>query len=299
MKIVVSGASGFIGSAMVPFLATGGHAVTRLVRRRLEAKGGEVRWDPDRGEIDTEGLEGCDAVVHLAGESIAAGFWTARRKARILESRAEGTQLLAECLAGLSMKPKALLCASAIGYYGHRGDEVLREDSPPGTGFLAEVTRAWEEATAPAEKAGIRVVHLRLGIVLGSGGGALAKMLPAFRLGAGGRLGDGKQYMSWIAIDDVIGAVHHALEAQDLAGAVNVTAPEPVTNAVFMKTLGRVLSRPAVLPVPAPVLRLAMGEMADEMLLASTRVVPALLIGRGFRFRYPDLEGALRHLLGK
>jgi uncharacterized protein (TIGR01777 family) len=299
MKILVTGASGFIGSALVPFLTTGGHSVTRLVRREPDGKRGEIRWDPDGGILDARGLEGHDAVVHLAGEGVATGLWTRARKARILESRARGTSLLAETLAGLTRKPGVLLSASAVGYYGSRGDEVLREDGPPGTGFLAEVTRAWENAAAPAEKAGIRVVLARIGIVLGAGGGALAKMLPAFRMGIAGRLGDGRQYMSWIAIDDVLGAIDHALRSNDLSGPVNVTAPEPVTNAAFTRTLARVLSRPAILPVPALALRLALGEMADEALLASTRAVPARLLARGFGFRYPELEGALRHVLGK
>ena len=299
MKILVTGASGFIGSSLVSFLAAGGHTVTRLVRREADARRGEVGWDPDAGTLDAAKIEGHDAVVHLAGESVAAGRWTEKRKARIRGSRTRGTTLLAERLAGLAGKPGALISASAIGYYGNRGDEILREDSAPGKGFLADVTQAWEAAAEPAGKAGIRVVQLRFGIVLGPGGGALAKMVPAFRWGVGGRLGDGRQYMSWIAMDDAIAAIHHVLSSTDLSGPVNVTAPEPVTNARFTKTLGRVLSRPAFLPVPALALRLAFGEMADETLLASSRVIPARLLERGFAFRDPDLEGGLRRALGR
>jgi uncharacterized protein (TIGR01777 family) len=259
----------------------------------------EVHWQPETGSIATPGLEGLDAVVHLAGENIAAGRWTAEKKASIRDSRVQGTHLLCDALAQLVNPPKVLVSASAIGYYGDRGAEVLREDSRPGRDFLADVCRAWEAATAPAAQRGIRVVNLRFGIVLSAAGGALAKMLLPFKLGAGGIIGSGQQYMSWIALDDVVGAIHHTLITDTLHGPVNAVAPNPVTNAVFTKTLGRVLWRPTLFPLPAFVARAAFGEMADALLLASTRVEPARLKDTHYAFRYPELEGALRHVLGK
>jgi len=297
MKILVSGSTGLVGSALVPFLLTGGHQVARLVRSQPTA-GGEVPWDPAAGRLEATNLEGLDAVVHLAGERIT-GRWTAAKKARIRSSRVQGTRLLAEALAGLKQPPKTLVCASAIGYYGNRGDEVLREDSPSGAGFLAEVCREWEAAARPAAEKGIRVVQLRIGVVLSPAGGALARMRTPFKLGLGGRIGNGKQYMSWIAIEDLTGAIHHALTNESLRGPVNAVAPRSVTNLEFTKTLGRVLGRPTLFPLPAFAARLAFGEMADELLLASTRVEPTKLVSSGYRFRAPELEGALRHLLGK
>lgn len=299
MRILVTGSTGLIGSALIPFLTAGGHTVTRLVRSAPRPGEREVRWDPERGEADRPGLEGQDAAVHLAGENIAGGRWTAERKARIRDSRVRGTQFLCESLARLDRPPKVLLCASATGYYGDRKDEVLREESAPGSGFLAEVCRAWEAAAEPALRAGIRVVSLRFGVVLSPAGGALAKMLPPFRLGLGGRIGTGRQYMSWIALDDAVGAACHALTAEALGGPVNAVAPNPVRNLEFAQTLGRVLSRPALLPLPAFAARLALGEMAEELLLASARVEPARLTAAGYPFRHPCLEGALRALLGK
>ena len=297
MKILVSGSTGLVGSALVPFLLTGGHQVARLVRSQPTA-GGEVPWDPAAGRLEATNLEGLDAVVHLAGERIT-GRWTAAKKARIRSSRVQGTRLLAEALAGMKQPPKTLVCASAIGYYGHRGDELLREESPPGAGFLAEVCREWEAAARPAAEKGLRVVHLRIGVVLSAAGGALARMLTPFKLGLGGRIGPGSQFMSWIAIEDLTGAIHHALANESLRGPVNAVAPRAITNREFTKTLGRVLGRPTIFPMPAFAARLAFGQMADELLLASARVEPTRLIASGYKFRTPELEAALRHLLGK
>jgi hypothetical protein len=298
MHIAVTGSNGLIGSALVASLGAGGHRVSRLVRGPL-AGAGAIEWDPAAGVRDAALLEGLDGVVHLAGENIGAGRWTVRRKAEIRRSRVEGTQRLCEALARLARPPKALVCASAIGIYGDRGDEPLTEESSPGGDFLAEVCRAWEAATGPAAGAGIRVVCLRFGVVLSPAGGALKKMLLPFRLGAGGRIGSGRQYMSWIALDDAAGAIHHALRDESLAGPVNAVAPFPATNAEFTRILARVLRRPAVAPLPAFAARLALGEMADALLLASQRVLPARLRASGYAFRFPDLEGALGHLLGR
>ena len=298
MRILVTGASGLIGSALVSFLGAGGHRVLRLVRAQPRPGQGEVHWDPAAGKVDPMGLQGLDAAVHLAGESIAQR-WTPERKAKILQSRARGTRLLSESFARLTQPPRVLLCASAIGYYGDRGQEILNEESPSGVGFLAEVCREWEAACEPAVRRGIRVVNLRIGMVLSSRGGALARMLFPFRLGLGARIGSGKQYMSWIAIDDLLGGILHALTHETLVGPVNAVAPNPVTNLEFTKTLGRVLGRPTVLRLPAFVARLALGEMADSLLLASARVEPARLMASGYSFSHPELEGALRHALGE
>ncbi len=296
MRIAVSGSSGLVGSALVSFLTAAGDEVIRLVRTSLT--GGDVQWNPALGVKDLSRLEGVDAVVHLAGENIAAGRWTPQRKDAIRRSRVEGTRQLCESLGRLSRRPKVLISASAIGYYGDRGNEILTEGSSPGKDFLAQVCREWEAATEPASRAGIRVVHLRFGMILSPAGGALQKMLVPFRLGAGGRMGSGAQYVSWIAIDDAIGAIHHAVCTESLERAVNGVAPTPVLNAEFTRTLARVLSRPAVLPIPSVAARLAFGEMADALLLASARVVPTRLQASGYRFQYPELESALRHLLG-
>jgi uncharacterized protein len=299
MTIVISGASGLVGSALLPFLTTAGHRVVRLVRSSTQGKPDAIQWDPERGIGDNIRLDGSDAVIHLAGANIAEGRWTPERKRLIRESRVKGTRLLCEALARLAHPPKTFVCASAIGFYGDRGDEALGEESPSGAGFLAEVCQAWEAATQPAEERGIRVVHARLGIVLSLVGGALAKMLLPFRLGIGGTLGDGAQYMSWITLDDVVGALHHVLVSESVRGAVNVVAPTPVKNREFTKTLGRVLKRPTLFLVPAFALRLALGEMADALLLASARVEPQRLLASEYAFRYPRLEGGLRHVLGK
>ena len=298
MNIVITGGSGFIGSALVSSLTAAGHKVTPLIRRYPKAGEQALYWDPAGGKLEAAGLENRDAVVHLAGESIT-GRWTAAKKQRIRSSRIDGTKLLSETLAELHYKPKVLVCASAVGCYGNRGDEVLREESPPGKSFLANTCVEWEAVAKPAADAGIRVVHLRIGVVLHPKGGALKQMLLPFKLGAGGIVGSGKQWWSWIALDDLVGAFEHALANQSLRGPVNAVAPRAVTNAEFTKTLGRVLSRPTIFPMPAFAARLALGEMADELLLASARVEPARLIASGYAFRYPQLEPALRHLLGK
>ena len=298
MKVLVTGSSGLIGSALTPLLTTGGHTVVRLVRDAGKRRPGTVAWDPGSGVIDTAALEGFDAVVHLAGENIS-GRWTAEKKARIRDSRVEGSRHLVRALTGLARPPKTLVAASAIGFYGNRDADLVDEDSAPGAGFLADVVREWEAATRSAAARGIRVVNLRFGVVLSAAGGALATMLPPFRFGFGGPVGSGEQYMSWIAIDDAIGAVLHALLTPTLSGAVNAVAPNPVTNAEFAKTLGRVVSRPAFLPLPAFAVRLAFGEMGEELLLASTRVEPHRLKESGYEFRFPALEGALRHVLGR
>jgi hypothetical protein len=299
MRVLLSGSSGLVGSALIPALVSGGHEVVCLVRSQPRDEASEVRWDPQAGEIDGAGLKGVDAAVHLAGESIAAGRWTAARKDRILESRVRGTRLLAEALAGLEQRPAVLVSASAVGYYGDRGEETLTEESDSGSAFLSEVCRQWEAATGPAADAGMRVVNLRSGVMLSTAGGALPRLLTPFRLGVGGTLGSGKQFMSWIAIDDVVGAILHVLTTETLRGPVNAVAPQARTNREFTKTLGRVLRRPTLLPMPAFAARLAFGQMADELLLCSQRAEPAKLVASGYKFRFPELEGALRHLLGK
>ncbi len=299
MKIAVTGSTGLVGSTLVPSLSAAGHEVRRVVRARPGRGSTNVYWDPDAAEIDAARLEGLDAVIHLAGESIAAGRWTAERKRRIRDSRVEGTQLLVGALTALEEPPAALICASAIGFYGDRGEDVVDEDSAPGAGFLADVCREWEGAAQPVLQRGVRVTLLRFGVILSPAGGALATMLPIFRLGLGGVVGSGKQYMSWVALDDAVGAIHHTLGHAELAGPVNVVSPNPVTNRDYTRTLGRVLSRPTIFPVPAFAARLAMGEMADELLLSSTRVEPHRLNASGYPFRHPDLEEALRHLLGR
>jgi len=257
----------------------------------------EIEWDPTRGVIDRGHLEGLDAVVHLAGESIAEGRWSEEKKRRIRDSRVQGTQLLSAALADLSRPPKSFLCASAIGYYGNRGDEILVETSAQGKDFLSIVCAEWEEATTTASQKGIRVANLRFGIILSAEGGALAKMLTPFRMGIGGRIGDGKQWTSWIAVDDVVGAINFVLAHPSLSGPINFVAPNPVTNAEFTSQLGAALSRPTFFPIPAFGVRLAFGEMGDALLLSSTRVQPERLEQASFGFRYPVLKDALRHAL--
>jgi uncharacterized protein (TIGR01777 family) len=280
MKLLLTGSSGLVGSALAPALTAAGHNVTRLVHSRP--------W-PD--------LAGHDAVVNLAGDNIATGRWTPEKKARIRDSRVQLTRRLSESLAKLTPPPKVLVSASAIGYYGNRGDEVMRDESLPGLDFLAGVCCDWEAAAKPAAEAGIRVVHLRFGVILTAAGGALAKMLTPFKLGAGGVIGNGRQWMSWIALDDVVGAIQHALATESLRGPVNTVAPHPVTNREFTRTLGRALGRPTLFSMPAFAARLALGEVADVLLLASQRVEPAKLLASGYRFQFPDLENTLRRLL--
>lgn len=299
MRVAITGCTGLVGSGVVASLSAAGHEVVRLVRRPPAPGEKAVRWDPEKGEIDAAGLEGLDAVVHLAGENIASGRWNAARKAAIRDSRVNGTRLLCGALAGLARPPKTLVCASAIGFYGDRGAEVLTEESPPGAGFLPEVCREWEAASGPAARKGIRVVLLRIGVVLSSKGGALSRMLAPFRAGLGGVIGDGSQYVSWVSLDDLVGIVLHALQSGELRGPVNAVAPVPVTNRELTEALGKILSRPTLLPVPAFALRLALGEMADALLLSSARVVPKRLEETGYRFRFPELPAVLRHLLAK
>lgn len=297
LTIAVTGASGLIGSALVERLRTDGHTVRPLVRR--EARPGEVHWDPATGTIDAAGLEGVDAVVHLAGAGIGDHRWTDDYKAEIRASRTKGTKLLATTLAGLERRPAVLLSGSAIGFYGASETQTFDETSPGGAGFLADVCREWEAATAPAEEAGIRVAHLRTGIVLSPKGGALKKLLPLYRFGLGGKLGSGRQWQSWISIDDEVGAIVHLLSA-DVRGPVNLTAPNPVTQRELSQTLARVLKRPAFLPVPSFGPRLVLGrELAENLLFTGQRVVPTVLPASGYQFQHPELEGALRALLGR
>jgi hypothetical protein len=296
-RALITGASGLIGSRLVAALSADGFAVAALVRREVRPGGQEIRWDPEHGQLNPAEVEGFDAVIHLAGENIAAGRWTPQRKRIILRSRMEGTDLLCRTLAKLQRRPRVLVSASAAGYYGDRGDELVDEDSPPGKGFLAEVTRQWEAATQAASDAGIRVVNLRLGMVLSAAGGALPRMLRPFKAGLGGVFGSGRQYVSWIAIDDLVSVVRFAIATGDLAGPVNAVSPGAVTNRQFVTTLARVLHRPAVVPLPAIAVRLMFGEMGQTLLLEGARVRPAKLLQRGFSFQYPDMESALRHEL--
>lgn len=300
MKILVTGSTGLVGSVLVPLLQDEGHEIVRLVRQEPSGRE-DIRWDPQAGSIDRDALAGAgiEAAVHLAGENIAAGRWTAAQKRRIRDSRVEGTRLLSETLAGLESPPNVLVCASAIGYYGDRGDEELTEESPSGDGFLAEVCREWEAAADPARAQDLRVVHVRTGVVLSTQGGALPKMLTPFKLGLGGIVGSGRQYWSWISVEDVAAIYRYALTNAELSGPVNAVAPTPATNYEFTKALGRVLGRPTVAPLPAFAARLMLGEMADELLLASARVLPTRLQEVGYAFQHPELEGALRHVLGR
>ncbi len=291
MRVAITGASGLIGSALVPHLRSHGHEVLRLVRR-LAAAPDEISWDPTAGTVDLEALAGVDGVVHLAGAGVGDHRWTESYKREILQSRVQGTSTIARAMAALDPKPRALVCGSAIGYYGNRGDTPLDETSAPGTGFLADVVVAWEAAAAPAQEAGIRTTFARTGLVVAKGGGAFAKLMPIFRLGAGGKVGSGSQYWSFISLSDEIDALTHLLES-DLSGPVNLTAPTPVTNADATAALGKLLHRPALLPVPAFALKAVLGEFADDV-LSSARVLPRVLEASGFTFSQPTISEALR-----
>ncbi len=303
MHILISGASGLIGSSLAPRLLAAGHRVSRLVRggrggnQAGVGAGDGIPWDPDAGVLDPARLSGVDAIVHLSGENIAGSRWTRKRRERLRSSRIRTTRLLAETLARMNPRPSVLVQASAVGYYGDRGEDVLTEASGPGSGFLADLCRDWEAASMPAQDAGVRVARLRMAPVIGRQGGMLAALLPLFRLGLGGPLGSGRQWMAWISIEDLLAIVERALGDGAMRGSINATAPEPVTNAAFTRALGRALHRPALLPAPEFALRLALGAMADEMLLASQRVVPDALLRAGFRFTHPRLEDALRAAL--
>jgi uncharacterized protein len=298
MNILVTGSAGLIGSALISYLSGNQHRVVRLVRH-AQLGTDEIYWNPAAGILDPQDLEGLDAVVHLAGESIASGRWTKEKKQRIRESRLLGTQLLAQSLSRLFDPPKVLVSVSAVGYYGDRGDEQLDEDSKPGTGFLAELCRQWEWATQAALTRGIRVVIPRVGMVLSAKGGALELMLPVFRLGIGGKIGTGRQYMSWIALEDLVGVIDHLIQNKSIHGPVNAVSPNPATNREFSQSLAHALSKPAVFALPAFAARLAFGEMANEVLLASARVSPVRLAESEFKFQFPELDGALGHMLQK
>lgn len=299
MKIMIAGASGLIGTELVPFLKSKGHTVQKLVRKNPPFAQDETYWNPSLKQLDSKDLEGVDAVINLAGENIADGRWSEAKKNKILESRVSSARLISQTLASMDNPPKILVNASATGFYGDRGDEELNETSASGTNsFIAKVCRDWESATLPAAQKGIRVVLLRIGVVLSAKGGALAKMITPFKIGLGGVIGSGNQYISWIAIDDLIEAIEYVLTHNDVSGPVNTVAPNSVSNKEFTKTLGEVLNRPTLLPLPAFAARLAFGEMADELLLASSKVIPRTLKTSGFNFNFPSLESALKHILG-
>jgi uncharacterized protein (TIGR01777 family) len=295
-KILVSGSSGLIGAALLPSLQSSGWSVVQLVRGQTTGEG-RIAWDPAQ-PLAPQIVSGFDAVIHLAGESIF-GRWGEAKKAKIMNSRVDGTLNLSQALAHAEEKPKVFISGSAVGYYGNRGDELLREESAPGAGFLAQVVEKWEEATMPAVQADIRTAHIRTGVVLSAKGGALRTMLTPFRLGLGGRIGNGRQWMSWIHVQDMVGAIHHILKNDLLQGPVNMVAPKPVSNAEFTKTLASALSRPAIFPMPDFVVKTVFGEMGEELLLASQKVEPARLISSGYPFRFSDLRSALQNLVGK
>lgn len=297
MKVLLTGSSGLIGSALIESLGANGHQAIRLLRNNVAE--GSPSWDPENGTIDLADVREIAAVIHLAGDNIAEGRWNDRKKGRILNSRVSGTKLLVESLATSDHKPRVIVSASAVGVYGDRGEELVDETSEPGNGFLADVCKQWEGAAASAVDAGIRMANVRLGVVLSTAGGALKRMLLPFRMGLGGVIGSGRQYMSWVSIDDVVEIIQHAIANDSLQGPVNGVSPNPVSNRDFTKALGRVLHRPTICSMPAFVARLAFGEMANELLLASTRATPRKLTDSGYKFRHPELEEALEHLLEK
>jgi len=299
LTVAITGSTGLIGSNLRSFLSTGGHRVVRLLRDRRRLGQDGIFWNPDTGEIDKDGLAGVDAVVHLSGLSLASGRWTEARKKVLVESRVRSTDLIARTLARMARGPRTLVCASAVGFYGNRGDERLDESSSPGKGFLAQLTREWEAASRPAQSAGIRVVSLRQGVAITPAGGALGQMLLPFKMGIGGRLGSGRQYFSWIDLDDLVGIHLHVLYDTSISGPVNATAPNPVTNATFTSALGRVLGRPTLIPLPGIAVKAAFGQLGEEALLWGQRVVPTKLASAGFRFRYEGVEDSLRHQLGR
>src|SRR5262245_50637512 len=292
MKVAIAGASGLVGSALIPVLRTIGAEITRLVRSKPKA--GEIEWHPNQDEVSPNSLEGFEVIINLAGENIAGGRWTDDQKKKIHDSRVHGTHLLSEAIAKLARKPRAFICASATGIYGDRDSETLDEQSESGGGFLAGVCREWEKASEPAIKAGVRVVNLRFGPILAREGGMLAKLLTPFKMGMGGKVGSGKQFISWVSLDDAVNAVKLAIKDDSMHGPVNIVSPNPVTNEEFTRTLGHVLNRPTALAMPAFAARLAFGEMADEMLLASQKVLPRKLLSAGFQFQLPKLEDAIR-----
>src|SRR5438105_3930460 len=296
MKIALAGESGLVGTALIPALESQGHEVTRLVRTAPRV--GEIEWHPNKDEVSAASLDGFNIIINFAGENIAGGRWTDEQKRKIRDSRVNGTHLLSEAIAKMTAKPSVFICASATGIYGDRDDETLDEQSESGGGFLAGVCREWEKATEPASKAGIRVVNLRFGPIMAREGGMLAKLLTPFKMGVGGKVGSGRQYVSWIAIDDAVSAIKLAIHNESLRGPVNVVSPHPVTNEEFTKALGHVLNRPTALAIPAFAARLTFGEMADEMLLVSQRVMPKKLIAAGYQFQYPELQSALRKYEG-
>ena len=297
MKILISGASGLIGTAVADALRKDGHAVGKFVRTGGTARDGDARWDPASGTVDLAAMEGADAVICLSGASVGEGRWTPERKKVLRSSRVDLTRVLVDSLGRLKQKPRVFIAASAIGYYGNRSDEILTESSTAGNNFIAQLARDWEAESMRAEGAGIRTVILRFAVILSAKGGALGRMILPFKLGAGGRLGSGKQWMSWVALEDVVEIVRAVIADERMRGPVNVAAPGPVQNAEFTRVLAKVLHRPAILPAPALALRIALGEMADGLLLSSQRVIPEKLRAAGYRFRYENLETALRKIV--